>query len=62
MRKVYDEKYREESVKYYLESGKSLDVASRDLNVGKSTLFKWASVQKWNRAQGKYKSEEKSRF
>ena len=46
MRKVYDEKFKEEAVKYYLDCGKSLEEASNSLNIGKSTLFKWVQVYK----------------
>ena len=46
MRKSYDEKFREDACKYYLESGKSLELAAEHLNVGKSTLFKWVQIYK----------------
>ena len=46
MKKNYDEKFKEDSCKYYLESGKSLEVAAKNLGIGKSTLFKWTQVYK----------------
>jgi len=46
MKKIYDEKFKEDSCKYYLSSGKSLDVAAENLGIGKSTLFKWVQIYK----------------
>ena len=45
-KKEYSEEFKKDAIKYYLESGKSMEIAAENLNIGKSTLFHWVTAHK----------------
>jgi len=53
--KKYDQKFKDDCCKMYLEGNKSMDRVSKDVGIGKSSLFKW--VQK-HKSRTEYKTSE----
>lgn len=46
MKQKYTDEMKQETVMYILETGKSYSEVSRELGLGKGTLYKWVSAYK----------------
>ena len=53
-KKKFTQEYKEETVKYYEESGKSVKTVSQEMGIGNSTLARW--VSKYKKNSGKIES------
>lgn len=62
-KKQLSAEFKQDSVNYYYSSGKSIEDAAKDLQIGKSTLSKWIADAKRNngvvqhRGSGNYSSD-----
>ena len=47
-RKKYDQKFKDDAVEYYFNSGKSCAEVSKSLGISENSLYKWTSQYKEN--------------
>ncbi len=53
--KQYSEEFKQDAVNYYLNSGKTLEKASSDLKISKSSLSKWTNSATQNHGEVKHR-------
>ena len=62
-RKTYSKEFKQDAVNFYFSSGKSVQAASKDLNISQSSLHNWVKSAKSNeglvahRGSGNYSSD-----